>query len=231
MPSAKQPAHLAIIMDGNGRWAKSKGLPRSEGHRAGTRAAKKIVTHCRKLNIRHLTLYTFSRENWRRPKEEVSFLFDLLRVFLKSELDSLLEQGIRLNVLGELEGLPRVTRAVVEQVRSKTAANSEMNLNLALNYSGRYEIIRACRKLISDGVDPREVDEDLFAEYLYTSGQPDPDLVIRTSGEKRLSNYLLFQAAYAELYFAPDLWPDFGPDELDKALEDFAHRQRRFGDI
>ncbi|MGM0611688.1 MAG: polyprenyl diphosphate synthase [Thermodesulfobacteriota bacterium] len=218
-------------MDGNGRWAKSKGLPRSEGHRAGTRAAKKIVTHCRKLNIRHLTLYTFSRENWRRPKEEVSFLFDLLRVFLKSELDSLLEQGIRLNVLGELEGLPRVTRAVVEQVRSKTAANSEMNLNLALNYSGRYEIIRACRKLISDGVDPREVDEDLFAEYLYTSGQPDPDLVIRTSGEKRLSNYLLFQAAYAELYFAPDLWPDFGPDELDKALEDFAHRQRRFGDI
>lgn len=218
-------------MDGNGRWAKSKGLPRSEGHRAGTRAAKKIVTHCRKLNIRHLTLYTFSRENWRRPKEEVSFLFDLLRVFLKSELDSLLEQGIRLNVLGELEGLPRVTRAAVEQVRSKTAANSEMNLNLALNYSGRYEIIRACRKLISDGVDPREVDEDLFAEYLYTSGQPDPDLVIRTSGEKRLSNYLLFQAAYAELYFAPDLWPDFGPDELDKALEDFAHRQRRFGDI
>ena len=223
--------HLAIIMDGNGRWAKKRDLPRSEGHRAGTEAAREVVKHCRRCGMEYLTLYTFSRENWSRPREEVSFLFDLLKKFLKNELSSLMEQDIRLNVLGDVSSLPRVTRGVIEQVSSRTAGNKSLVLNLALNYSGRSEIVRACQRLISEGVDPGQVDEDLFSEYLYTAGQPDPDLVIRTSGEKRLSNYLLYQAAYAEFYFTETLWPDFTPDDLDIAFEDFSRRQRRFGDI
>lgn len=223
--------HLAIIMDGNGRWAKKRDLPRSEGHRAGTEAAREVVKHCRRCGIEYLTLYTFSRENWSRPREEVSFLFDLLKKFLKNELSSLMEQDIRLNVLGDISSLPRVTRGVIEQVRSKTAGNNGLVLNLALNYSGRSEIVHACRRLMSEGVDPGQVDEDLFSEYLYTAGQPDPDLVIRTSGEKRLSNYLLYQAAYAEFYFTQTLWPDFAADDLNAAFEDFSRRQRRFGDI
>ena len=218
-------------MDGNGRWAKKRDLPRSEGHRAGTEAAREVVKHCRRCGIEYLTLYTFSRENWSRPREEVSFLFDLLKKFLKNELSSLMEQDIRLNVLGDLSSLPRVTRGVIEQVRSKTAGNRSLVLNLALNYSGRSEIVHACRRLMSEGVDPGQVDEDLFSEYLYTAGQPDPDLVIRTSGEKRLSNYLLYQAAYAEFYFTQTLWPDFAADDLNAAFEDFSRRQRRFGDI
>jgi len=225
------PRHVAIIMDGNGRWAKNRGLPRSEGHRAGTEAAREVVRHCRRCGLEYLTLYTFSRENWTRPREEVSFLFDLLKRFLKSELSSLMEQDIRLNVLGDISSLPRVTRAVIEQVRSKTAGNNGLVLNLALNYSGRSEIVHACRRLMSEGVDPGQVDEDLFSEYLYTAGQPDPDLVIRTSGEKRLSNYLLYQAAYAEFYFTQTLWPDFAADDLNAAFDDFSRRQRRFGDI
>ena len=218
-------------MDGNGRWAKKRDLPRSEGHRAGTEAAREVVKHCRRCGIEYLTLYTFSRENWSRPREEVSFLFDLLKKFLKNELSSLMEQDIRLNVLGDISSLPRVTRAVIEQVRSKTAGNNGLVLNLALNYSGRSEIVHACRRLMSEGVDPGQVDEDLFSEYLYTAGQPDPDLVIRTSGEKRLSNYLLYQAAYAEFYFTQTLWPDFAADDLNAAFDDFSRRQRRFGDI
>lgn len=225
------PRHVAIIMDGNGRWAKNRGLPRSEGHRAGTEAAREVVRHCRRCGLEYLTLYTFSRENWTRPREEVSFLFDLLKRFLKSELSSLMEQDIRLNVLGDISPLPRVTRGVIEQVGSKTAGNNGLVLNLALNYSGRAEIVRACRRIMSDGVQPGQVDEGLFSEYLYTGGQPDPDLVIRTSGEKRLSNYLLYQAAYAEFYFTETLWPDFAPEDMDAAFEDFSRRQRRFGDI
>ncbi len=225
------PRHLAIIMDGNGRWAKKRDLPRSEGHRAGTEAAREVVKHCRRCGMEYLTLYTFSRENWSRPREEVSFLFDLLKKFLKNELSSLMEQDIRLNVLGDVSSLPRVTRGVIEQVSSRTAGNKSLVLNLALNYSGRSEIVRACQRLISEGVDPGQVDEDLFSEYLYTAGQPDPDLVIRTSGEKRLSNYLLYQAAYAEFYFTQTLWPDFAADDLNAAFEDFSRRQRRFGDI
>ncbi len=225
------PRHLAVIMDGNGRWAERRGLPRSAGHEAGTKAAKQIVEHCRGVGLRCLTLYTFSRENWSRPEREISFLFELLRRFLNSEIDSLMEQDIRVNMLGDPEGLPWSTRKVVEHVCSRTKTNTGMDLNLALNYSGRWEIIRACRDIVRNGLDPEQIDEDVFSEYLYTAGLPDPDLVIRTSGEKRLSNYLLFQAAYAEFYFTPVLWPDFSPRELKKALEEFAQRQRRFGDI
>lgn len=229
MDSANLPTHLAIIMDGNGRWAKAKGMARREGHEAGTEAARRIVIECRKLGIRHLTLYTFSRENWARPRDEISFLFDLLSRFLKRELKTLVDEDIRLNVLGELEDLPLLTRQVVKHVMKKTAHCSSMVLNLALNYSGRFDLVQACRALIRDGVKPEDVDEDAIRERLYSAGQPDPDLVIRTSGEKRISGFLIYEAAYAELYFTETLWPDFDEKELAAALEDFTLRQRRFG--
>ncbi len=216
-------------MDGNGRWAAARRLPRAEGHKAGTEAAKAIVTRCRELGVGHLTLYTFSKENWSRPLAEVRTLFSLLSSFLKREQKSLLEQDIRLNVLGELSGLPLGARQVVAAVMKKTAGCSSMVLNLALNYSGRDEILRACRNLLARGVSPGDLTEEAFAAELYTVGQPDPDLIIRTSGELRLSNYLLFQAAYSEFYFTGVHWPDFSPAELDAAIAEFQNRQRRFG--
>jgi undecaprenyl diphosphate synthase len=216
-------------MDGNGRWAAARGLPRAAGHRAGTEAAKAIVTRCRELGIGHLTLYTFSKENWSRPMAEVRTLFSLLSTFLKREEKSLLDQDIRLNVLGEVSGLPLGARQVVKAVMKKTARCSSMMLNLALNYSGREEILRACRALLAQGVAPEALTEEAFAAELYTAGQPDPDLIIRTSGELRLSNYLLFQAAYSEFSFPDVHWPDFSPAELDKAIADYQSRQRRFG--
>ncbi len=223
--------HLAIIMDGNGRWAKKRGLKRYEGHRQGTKVAKKIVEECRKLNIKYLTLYTFSKENWKRPKDEVRFLFDLLVNFLNKEYKSLVEQSIRLNILGNYSQLPFAARKAVEFTIEKTRHCKEMVLNLALNYSGREEIIEACKGIIRQGISPEDLDEDIFKDFLYTKGQPDPDLIIRTSGELRLSNYLLFQSAYSELYFTPVLWPDFNEQELHKALEDYSKRHRRFGGI
>ncbi|QJT11281.1 isoprenyl transferase [Oceanidesulfovibrio marinus] len=223
------PAHLAVIMDGNGRWAKQRGLPRSEGHKAGSETAKRILDACHARGIRHLTLYTFSRENWSRPKDEVSFLFDLLQSFIKRELGKLVEKSVQLRVLGELEELPFATRQALRLAINKTRGGQSMILNLALNYSGRDEILRACRRLMTDGVSPEEITEEAFSQRLYTAGQPDPDLIIRTSGELRLSNYLLFQAAYSEFYFTDKLWPDFDEAELDIALANYASRQRRFG--
>lgn len=223
--------HLAIIMDGNGRWAQKRGLPRSEGHKEGTKTAKKIVEACRKLNIKYLTLYTFSKENWKRPKDEVNFLFDLLVKFLNQEYKFLVEQSIKLNILGEVSKLPFTARQAINFTLKKTAHCSEMVLNLALNYSGREEIIRACKEIIKKGVSPDEIDEESFKSYLYTKDQPDPDLIIRTSGELRLSNYLLYQSAYSELYFTPTLWPDFDEKELNKAIEDYLKRNRRFGGL
>lgn len=223
------PAHVAIIMDGNGRWAKQRGLPRTDGHKAGTEAAQAIVTRCRELGVKHLTLYTFSRENWSRPKAEVKTLFELLVTFLKREEKSLKEQDIRLKILGDIDGLPLAVRQVLKHVMRQTAKCESMYLNLALNYSGREEILRACRTLIREGVAPEDVTEAAFQDKLYTAGQPDPDLVIRTSGELRLSNYLPFQTAYSEFYFTDTYWPDFSPDKLEEALEDFSRRQRRFG--
>jgi undecaprenyl diphosphate synthase len=223
------PAHIAIIMDGNGRWAKRRGLSRGEGHRAGTRAAKAIVTRCRELGVHHLTLYTFSRENWSRPKDEVGLIFDLLVEYMKGELANLLAQDIRLKVLGEMDALPFVARQALAHVVEKTAHCRTMTLNLALNYSGREEILRAARALAAKGMAGQDITEAAFAAELYTAGQPDPDLIIRTSGELRLSNYLLFQAAYAEFYFTETLWPDFDAAELERALADYQSRQRRFG--
>jgi undecaprenyl diphosphate synthase len=221
--------HLAIIMDGNGRWAKARGLERSAGHKAGTETAREIVRECRRLGIPYLTLYTFSKENWSRPQQEVGFLFGLLRDFLSRELPSLLEQSIRLNVLGDLDELPLPTRQVLRHAMDKTAGCSAMNLNLALNYSGRHEILRACRALLERKVEPGRLTEEIFAAELYTANMPDPDLILRTSGEQRLSNYLLFQSAYSELYFTDVAWADFHVPELHAALEEFASRQRRFG--
>ena len=218
-------------MDGNGRWAKQRGLPRYEGHRQGASTAQKIVEECRRLGIKYLTLYTFSKENWSRPKEEVTFLFDLLKKFLQGELNRLIEQDIRLNILGEIKELPLGTRQVAQMVCAKTRNNQSMYLNLALNYSGRAEIVRACKLLMQENRDPDSLTEDTFKDYLYTKGQPDPDLIIRTSGELRISNYLLYQSAYAELYFTPVLWPDFSPEHLHAALEDYAGRKRRFGRV
>ena len=233
LAAALIPAHVAVIMDGNGRWAQRRGLSRSEGHRAGTRTAKAIVTRARELGVRHLTLYTFSRENWSRPKDEVALIFDLLVEYMKGELANLLAQDIRLLVLGDFDGLPFVARQSLAHVMAKTAHCRAMTLNLALNYSGREEILRASRALAlkcSVGtLAPEDITEAAFAAELYTAGQPDPDLIIRTSGELRLSNYLLFQAAYAEFYFTETLWPDFDAAEFERALADYQRRQRRFG--
>jgi undecaprenyl diphosphate synthase len=188
-----------------------------------------VVTRCRELGVRHLTLYTFSKENWSRPKDEVRTLFDLLTTFLKQEEKSLREQGIRLKVLGEIGDMPLAVRQVLKHVIRQTADCTDMTLNLALNYSGREDILRAARALAAKGVSPEEITEEAFANELWTAGQPDPDLVIRTSGELRLSNYLLFQSAYAEFYFTDIYWPDFTPAELEKAIRDLNGRQRRFG--
>ena len=229
IPASALPAHIAVIMDGNGRWAQERGLSRSEGHKAGVRAAKAIVTECRTIGIRHLTLYTFSQENWGRPKAEVSLLVQLLVSFLGDELPSMERNGISLRVFGDLDGLPLAARTALRHAISRTSRCSGMIVNLALNYSGREEILRAARTLIRRGVRPEDVTEDAFRECLYSAGQPDPDLLIRTSGELRTSNYLPFQSAYSELYFTTTYWPDFTPAELHKALRDYAGRSRRFG--
>ncbi len=223
--------HLAIIMDGNGRWAKKRGLPRYEGHRVGAEVAKKVVEECVKLKIKCLTLYTFSKENWKRPKDEVNFLFDLLVLFLKREVENLKKQNIKLNILGNIEELPEKAKSVIKEICEITKKNTNMILNLALNYSGRDEILMACKKIVEQKIPLSEINERTFRSFLYTKDQPDPDLIIRTSGEIRLSNYLLFQSAYSELYFTDVLWPDFTKYDLYKALEDYSKRDRRFGGL
>ncbi len=216
-------------MDGNGRWAKLRGLSRSDGHKAGSEAVRKVVTECRRLGIAHLTLYTFSRENWSRPVEEVRFLFSMLVEFLGKELPELQKQNIRLSVFGETDSLPLASRKALRHAMDKTAKNTAMCLNLALNYSGREEIARACRLFMRAGRAPEEATPENLAQYLYSAGQPDPDLVIRTSGELRISNFLLFQSAYSEFYFCQTMWPDFSEADLQAALADYAGRKRRFG--
>ena len=218
-------------MDGNGRWAKGRNLPRSEGHRAGTKAARSIVEECLTLGISYLTLYTFSRENWKRPEEEVRFLFNLLVDFITRELPDLEKRGVRLYILGELDELPFAVRATLVHAMNRTAENERMVLNLALNYSGREEITRACRLFMESGRPAAECTPEAFTDYLYTKEQPDPDLVIRTSGEERISNFLLFQTAYSEFYFTETLWPDFSPASLHRALAAYAARARRFGAV
>ncbi len=229
------PRHIAIIMDGNGRWAKKRHLPRIMGHRQGAKTVKEIVTTVRKLGIPYLTLYAFSKENWSRPEDEVSSLMDLLCEYLQRELDELLGNKIRLRAIGDLEDLPDRVQEILFDTIEKTSKNYEMELILALSYGSRAEILRAVRtigeKCQKGEIDPRKIDERTFRSFLYTSDIPDPDLIIRTSGEMRLSNFLLFQAAYSELYITKTLWPDFNKSELLKALTDYSKRERRFGRI
>lgn len=223
------PCHLAIIMDGNGRWAQARGLARSRGHEAGAENVYSIVAECRRIGIRYLTLYAFSSENWNRPQNEIRVLFNLLTEFLHRFLPLMQEQKIRLNVLGNIEELPFASRKALRYVLDETKSNEAMVLNLAINYGGRQEIVRAVQSFVAEGRAVESITEEEFSARLYTAGQPDPDLLIRTSGEQRLSNYLLYQCAYSELYFTPIPWPDFSVHELHKALEEYAHRNRRFG--
>lgn len=216
-------------MDGNGRWAKMKGLSRQDGHRAGAKAVRAVVTECRRLGIECLTLYAFSSENWLRPPAEIAALFGLLLEFLRVETPLMVENDIALNVIGDLAGLPAPQVAALRHSMAKTARGSSMCLNLAINYGARAEITRAVRSIVQSGIAPGEITEKTVAAYLYTANQPDPDLLIRTSGELRLSNFLLYQCAYSELYFTPVLWPDFDSRELHKALAAYCSRQRRFG--
>lgn len=225
------PRHIAIIMDGNGRWARQRRLPRIAGHRAGIASVREVVETCARLDLPVLTVYAFSKENWKRPKAEVDFLMDLLREYLRKELAELCANNIRVKVVGRAHELPPVVQDVLQHAVTTTAANTGMTLNLALSYGGRAEIVDACRELIKDGVRPDELDEETFARRLYTAGQPDPDLVIRTGGEMRLSNFLLWQVAYAELVVTDALWPDFRKRDLFLALLAFQRRERRFGGL
>jgi undecaprenyl diphosphate synthase len=229
----KLPRHLAIIMDGNGRWAQERNLSRIEGHRAGAESVRIIVRTCRKIGIPILTLYAFSKENWQRPGREVQALWRLLSRYLKSELDEMTKHSIRLNAIGDLQELPKSVNRLLVDTMNKTSANSEMLLNLALSYSGRTEIVRTAQKLaaacVANQLEPAEIDEVMFSQNLYTSDMPDPDLLIRTSGEQRISNFLLWQMAYTELYVSPIYWPDFREAQLMEALADYQRRERRFG--
>ena len=229
--SGNIPSHVGVIMDGNGRWAQLRGLPRAEGHRVGAERAKEIIELSAEIGIKCLTLYTFSTENWQRPSSEVSMLMRLLEIYLKKELSVLIKRGIVFKVIGEIWMLPENIRALVQETEKRTAANKGMTLVTALSYSGRNEIVRALKKAVASGCDVGELTEDTFSRYLDTEGLPPPDLIIRTSGERRLSNFLLWQSAYAELYFTDTLWPDFDRAEMMLAIQDFQGRERRFGAI
>lgn len=227
------PTHIAIIMDGNGRWATARGLPRVAGHRAGRDAIRPTIEGCRELGVRILTLYAFSTENWRRPHDEVGALMDLLQESLIQEAEELHRNGIRLRISGDVEQMTPAIRREIQRVEALTGGNQALVLNFALNYGGRAEIVRAAQQIaveVREGRQPAEaIDEATLAAHLYTSGLPDPDLLIRTGREQRLSNFLLWQSAYAELYFADVFWPDFTRDHLVAAIAEFQQRQRRFG--
>lgn len=225
------PTHVAVIMDGNGRWAAGRGLPRLAGHRAGTENLRRIIRACVEFGIKYLTIYAFSTENWGRPQEEVDGLLHILEDVIDRELAELHEEGVRLRHIGHLDPLNPNLREKIQNAIELTRDNTVLNLNLAFNYGGRDEIVCAIRDMIRDGIQPDEVNIDLVDHYLFTNGMPDPDLIIRTSGEMRISNFLIWQAAYSEWYFTPSYWPDFDREELYKALVDYSTRERRFGKL
>ncbi len=233
MADKKIPIHVAIIMDGNGRWASQRNLPRIAGHRAGVKSVKEVVEAARESGVKILTLYAFSTENWKRPKHEVAALFKLLENYIDTEVDSITKNNIRLSVIGRLEGLPDSVRDKLKKITEKTRHNTALTLNLALNYGARTEIVDAVRAIVNDCaskiIRPEEIDEKSFSSYLYTKDMPDPDLLIRTSGEMRLSNFLLWQLSYTELYISKKLWPDFKKQDFIKAVEGYQFRQRRYG--
>jgi undecaprenyl diphosphate synthase len=225
------PGHVAIIMDGNGRWAEMRGLPRIEGHKRGAERTREVISAAAEVGINTLTLYAFSLENWRRPDEEVSMLMKLLEVYLKKEFRELIRKGIVFRTIGEIWRLPGAIQVILKDVEEKSSQNKGMNLVLALSYGGRNEIIRAVKKAITGGVKAEDMNEKYFDSLLDTAGIPAPDLIIRSSGEKRMSNFLLWQAAYSELYFTETLWPDFTREELLLAVHDYQMRERRFGAV
>jgi len=225
------PRHVAIIMDGNGRWARKRHLPRVAGHRAGVRAVRETVEASARLGIEMVTLYAFSRENWKRPPSEVSTLMSLLREFLHRELEELVRNKVRLSVIGRLDDLDPGVRRDIDAAIESTAGNSGLDLCIALSYGGRTEIVDACKSIVAAGLTPDEIDDEQFARHLYTAGWPDPDLLIRTSGELRVSNFLLWQIAYAEIWVTDTLWPDFRSRQLLEALLEYQLRERRYGGL
>jgi undecaprenyl diphosphate synthase len=233
--AAKIPRHVAIIMDGNGRWAKEHHLPRLSGHEAGRQSVKKVVQAAIAHGVRYLTLYAFSVENWQRPREEVQGLMGLLRLVLREELTEMGREGVRLRAIGRLQDLPEAVREELESAIEKTKANTKLDLILALSYGSRVEITEAAKAIAREAkagsLDPERVEEKTVSDHLYTRDLPDPDLLIRTSGEMRISNFMLWQISYAEIHVTPVLWPDFGEKEFAAALADYARRDRRFGGV
>ena len=223
------PQHVGIILDGNGRWAREHGLPRLEGHRAGTENIRRVLEACSEFGIKILTIYAFSTENWGRPQVEVRGLMRILEEVIDREVQNLHKNGVQLRHIGRLEGLSQRLQQAVRDALELTKENDRLILNVAFNYGGRSEILDAVRRLMGDGISPQELSEELFERYLYTAGLPPPDLIIRTGGEMRLSNFLIWQAAYAEYYSTPTYWPDFNKEELHKALLAYSQRERRFG--
>jgi undecaprenyl diphosphate synthase len=229
--STNVPRHVAIIMDGNGRWAKARGLSRLEGHRAGTENLRRIIRASAELGIQYLTFYAFSTENWSRPKAEVSGLLRILAEVIDKEIKELHEEGARLIHIGHLNGLPKALQKKVQGAIELTRNNQRINILLAFNYGGRDEIVTAIKNMLKDQVNPEDVNVDLVSNYMFTEGIPDPDLVIRTSGEQRTSNFLTWQSVYSEWYFTQVYWPDFNEAELHKAVEAYASRERRYGGL
>lgn len=229
-PERQVPKHIAIIMDGNGRWAKKRSLPRSAGHAAGAKTFKDIARYCNKIGVKYLTVYAFSTENWKRPKAEVDGIMNLLRDYLK-DAANFKSENIKLKFIGEFEPLAEDIRELIVKDERESENATGLQVNIALNYGGRDEIVHAVRSIIESGISADEVSEQLISEKLYTAGMPDPELIIRPSGEYRLSNYLIWQAAYSEFWFSDVLWPDFKPHHLEQAIEAFNHRNRRFGGV
>jgi undecaprenyl diphosphate synthase len=227
--AANIPSHIAIIMDGNGRWARERGLPRMAGHKAGTDNIKRIIETAVEYNVKMLTLYAFSTENWRRPEDEVRGLMTILGQVIDREAMNLHRNGVQLRHVGSLQGIENHLRERIRYAPDLTRENDRIVVNVAFNYGGRAEIVEAAKRMVRDGVAPEEITEELFSSYLYTAGAPDPDLIIRTGGEMRLSNFLIWQAAYAEYWSTPVYWPDFGKEDLHRAIAEYASRQRRFG--
>lgn len=224
------PKHIGFIMDGNRRWAKEHNLPSLEGHKRGLYdALLPLVEKCADRGITHMTVWAFSTENWDRSKTEINYLISLIEQIFKDKIDELHEKNVRLNVIGRLTDFPKKVQRLAAEAMEKTKENTKLVFNIGLSYGGRDEIVTATRKLIETGVNPDEVTEELFSQYIFEAGQPDPDLIVRTSGEYRLSGFLLWQSAYSELYFTPKQWPDFDETELDKAIADYSRRHRRFG--
>jgi len=227
----KIPAHVAIIMDGNGRWALERGLPRLSGHKAGTENLREVIEACAEFGIKYLTIYAFSTENWNRPDEEIQGLMRIFRTMLDRELNNLHKNGVQLRHIGRMDGIDKKLQQKVQEAIKLTQGNQTLILNVAFNYGGRDEILQAVKKIVANGENIEDLDDDLFSKYLFTAGSPDPDLIIRTSGEFRISNFLIWQGAYAEWYFTPTFWPDFNKEELYQALLAYNERDRRYGKV